>query len=120
MFNAMFEHMNLLHHLDNHEDAAEKPVIRYYYYKPEQSTPTVRVHRVWGVRVPQPAYGDGQQQSNAQQELKIVCTASTSRVVKEFKFPDGASMPEVPDEFCCPLSIDIMREPVVASDGFTY
>jgi hypothetical protein len=28
--------------------------------------------------------------------------------------------PEVPNEFLCPLSLEILKEPVVAMDGHTY
>ena len=31
-----------------------------------------------------------------------------------------AARPVVPPEFCCPISYDLMREPVVAADGITY
>ena len=27
---------------------------------------------------------------------------------------------EVPDALCCPISMEIMRDPVIAADGHTY
>ena len=30
------------------------------------------------------------------------------------------SVPALPTEFICPISLDLMTDPVVASDGFTY
>ena len=33
---------------------------------------------------------------------------------------DAEARPVVPSEFCCPLSLEVMKDPVVAADGVTY
>jgi hypothetical protein len=70
--------------------------------------------------------GSSQQQQQQQSaasvggELRVVCTSKTSRVVVEYEFPSGFDTESIPDDFICPMSKDIMREPVVTSDGHTY
>ncbi|XP_062314024.1 LOW QUALITY PROTEIN: WD repeat, SAM and U-box domain-containing protein 1-like [Osmerus eperlanus] len=38
--------------------------------------------------------------------------------VEELK--DGLSGPRAPDEFLCPITRELMREPVIAADGYSY
>lgn len=38
----------------------------------------------------------------------------------EFTQPSAWDKPDVPMEFLCPITHEIMREPVIISDGFTY
>ena len=42
--------------------------------------------------------------------------AEITRLQRENAMPRD----QVPDEYCCPLSLSIMVDPVIASDGTTY
>ncbi len=34
--------------------------------------------------------------------------------------PPAPPGPEVPENLCCPISMELMAQPVIAADGFTY
>jgi hypothetical protein len=39
---------------------------------------------------------------------------------RRFRDKDEKEVPEVPDEFCCPITLGLMEDPVTAADGKTY
>ncbi|GAB1609287.1 WD repeat, SAM and U-box domain-containing protein 1-like [Argonauta hians] len=51
--------------------------------------------------------------------LGIDAYGSRSKILKA-KQQLTASVPELPDEFLCPITRELMKDPVIASDGYTY
>lgn len=39
-------------------------------------------------------------------------------IVLKFQYPDA--LPYIPNHFMCPLTLDILRDPVIAPSGYTY
>jgi hypothetical protein len=51
--------------------------------------------------------------------LKLRCR-KLSKLVQMLDEDERGGETDAPEEFCCPISLSIMQEPVVLSDGHTY
>jgi hypothetical protein len=51
-------------------------------------------------------------------------SGETKSDAKKWKYDTNglpiADVVRIPDEYCCPISLEVMRDPVIASDGHTY
>lgn len=57
---------------------------------------------------------------NSKTKAALAAIALAKSKEEALKMPPPPAKPEPPSEFLCPITYDLMMDPVVLSDGFTY
>ena len=55
----------------------------------------------------------------AQRAIQAAITLQSMRIQEQMELDENAEE-EIPDEFKCPISLDLMQDPVLAADGHSY